>query len=296
MEHKINKQENNNDNTIKMKVLDLIENDKIKQTSKLYFSIKDSTFWLLCFISIILGSVAFSVIIFNFANSEAELYQMTSDSLFDFILDMTPYLWIFLFTAFAFIGYENFRYTSKGYRYSFYFILVMSLTLSVTGGVILHLVGVSEYVDKNMIPEGYIIKTSDGSRGTLWNQPQRGILSGEIIGVTASGTSFILKDFNNNIWTIDSVYVPDVNLYLISTSSKVRVVGFVQAPNSTSSPYVEACYIFPWDRNEYVSKTNDLKKYLNNADEHERNISIRRNNDCKAVRPYNIIKQMVEVR
>lgn len=339
-QNKINKDMKDEDNDLKSKIFDLIEKDKIKPTSKLYFSLKDKAFWSLFALSILIGSIAFSVVIFNFTNSETGLYQATNDSFIDFILEMTPYIWIFLFTAFAFIGYENFRYTKKGYKYSFYLVLVASLVLNIIGGMILHYVGVSKMIDEDF-PSGYIISSSDFSRRIIWNQPNRGILSGEVVSVQASGTSFVLRDFDNNLWMIDSYYVPDVSIYLISTSSQVRVIGIIggllassssskslsdqssrqsvipKAGSSTNSfiksPYsslpfasssmlssstpvfrVEACYILPWGPNEYTAKLSDVRDYVINANDHERNISVERNSNCKAVRSYNIIKEMVE--
>lgn len=339
-QNKINKDMKDDDNNLKSKIFDLIEKDKIKPTSKLYFSLKDKTLWSLLVLSILIGSIAFSVVIFNFTNSEAYFYQATNDSFTDFILEMTPYIWIFLFTAFVFVGYENFRYTKKGYKYSFFIILAVSLVLNIIGGMILHYIGVSKIIDEDF-PSGYMISSSDFSRKIIWNQPNRGILSGEVVSVQASGTSFVLRDFDNNLWMIDSYYVPDVSLYLISTSSQVRVIGIIdgllasssplkslsdqssrqsvspKAGSSTNSlvksPYssltfasssmlssstpvfiVEACYILPWGPNEYTAKLSDVRDYIINANDHERNISIERNTNCKAVRSYNIIKEMVE--
>ena len=101
MEHKIKTQINSNtytkkDENLEAKVLGLIEKNKIKPTSKYYFSARNKAFWSLFVLSLIIGSIAFSVMIFTFTNSESEIYEITHDSIIEFILEMTPYIWIVL--------------------------------------------------------------------------------------------------------------------------------------------------------------------------------------------------------
>ena len=134
MENQINNKQNtdvktNHEEDLKSKVLELIERDKIKPKTKLYFSIKDKTLWSLMLISILICSAAFSVMIFSFTNSELEFYQMTHDNFMDFVLSIMPYLWIVVFVMFAIVGYENFKHTNKGYKYSFIVIIIFGLII-----------------------------------------------------------------------------------------------------------------------------------------------------------------------
>jgi hypothetical protein len=322
MENQINNKQINNETgeeNLKSKILDLIERDKIKPTSKIYFAVKDKALWSLLLISMIFGSIACSVMIFSFTNSEFGFYDVTNDSFFDFILRVTPYLWVILFVVFGLIGYENFKHTSKGYRYSFGFIVIVGLVINIVLGVILHSFGVSKMIDHDYLPaDSMFIRSSDALRRESWNQPDKGVLSGQVISYGSS--TFVLKDFNGNLWTVSSVYIPDISLDLISTSSEVRIIGVKQdvyfplaSTTATSSggivsgavsgasttPYIGsivACYILPWDTEEYVSGISKIKGYLVNVDEHERNISSERNNNCRAIKSYNIIRSMVELK
>jgi hypothetical protein len=312
---------------LKSKVLDLIEREKIKPKTRLYFSVKDKALWSLLLISMIFGSIACSVMIFSFTNSEFGFYDMTNDSFLDFLFRVTPYLWVILFVVFGLIGYENFKHTNKGYRYSFGFIVVVGLVINIVLGIILHSFGVSKIIDHDFSSDSVFIRSSDSLRQDSWNQPDKGILSGQVLSY--GSTTFVLKDFNGNLWTISSAYIPDISLDLISTSSEVRVIGVKQdvyfpiassslgsfatssgvvvggvdangiTGDASTTPYtgsIVACYILPWNTEDYVSGIAEIRGYLVNASGTERNISDERNNNCRAIKSYNIIRSMVELK
>ena len=313
MENQINNKQNtdvktNHEEDLKSKVLELIERDKIKPKTKLYFSIKDKTLWSLMLISILICSAAFSVMIFSFTNSELEFYQMTHDNFMDFVLSIMPYLWIVVFVMFAIVGYENFKHTNKGYKYSFIVIIIFGLIINLLFGLIFHYTGLSKIIDQDVPADSIFIKSSESLKKSVWNQPERGIISGKVISIIDGSSTFVLKDFNNNLWVVSSKYIPDVSLNLISTSSEIRVIGVsqnvyfpsIERPtdvNASTTPYigsVVACYILPWNTEGYISGISKIKWYLVNADDSERNISEKRNKDCRALKSYSIIKNMVE--
>jgi len=218
----------NHEENLKSKVLELIEKDKIKPTKKMYFSIKDKTLWSLMLISILICSAAFSVMIYSFTNSEAEFYQMTHDSFLDFVLNITPYLWILVFAMFAIVGYENFKHTNKGYKYSFTVIIVFGLVVNMIFGLILHYAGVSKLIDQDLSSDNAFIRSSDSIRRMNWSHPEKGILSGDVVSFSNGSSTFVLKDFNGNLWVVSTNYIPQVSLGLISTSSEIRVIGVSQ--------------------------------------------------------------------
>ncbi|MEI6041954.1 MAG: hypothetical protein WCQ00_00050 [bacterium] len=304
MEHKIKTQINSNtytkkDENLEAKVLGLIEKNKIKPTSKYYFSARNKAFWSLFVLSLIIGSIAFSVMIFTFTNSESEIYEITHDSIIEFILEMTPYIWIVLFATFAFLGYENYRHTNKGYKYSFSIVLLFGLVANIAGGVALHEFGISRLIDENITTNNMFIRSSDFTRRQAWNQPDKGVLSGEVISFSDGSSTFVLKDFTGNLWTISSDYIPDVSLDLISTSSQIRVVGITSGNGIASSSMtrvMSACYVLPWDSAKYAPAVADIREHLKNSDKNERNISDQRNNKCKAMKSYNIINSMVQLK
>jgi len=327
MENQINNQQNKdaknmqNEENLKSKVLELIDRGKIKPKTKIYFSIKDKAFWSLVLVCTFIGSIAVSIIIFSFTNSESEFYQMTSDSYLNFILQIIPYLWVLVFVTFAIIGYENFKHTNKGYKYSFWLIVLAGLVINIIFGIVLHSFGVSKIIDQNLHYNNVFFRSSDSLKRVNWDQPERGVLSGEVVSTVAGTSTFILRDFNGDMWAVSSEYVPEVSKDLISTSSEVRVIGIIgtdftsstitllptSAPTTVSSSTmsrptnisirkVTACYILPWDSDDYVTGISKIKGSLNKDDLTERNISNKRNNSCRTVKSYNIIREMVELK
>jgi hypothetical protein len=309
MENQINNKQNIDvKEDLKSKVLELIERDKIKPTTKLYFSIKDKTLWSLMLISILICSISFSVMIFSFTNSEAGFYQLTHDNFMDFVLSVMPYLWIVVFVMFAIVGYENFKHTNKGYKYSFTFIIIFGLIVNMLFGLIIHYAGLSKIIDQDVSADSIFIKSSESLKKEIWNQPERGIISGNVVSIIDGSSTFVLKDFNNNLWVVSSQNIPGVSMSLISTSSEIRVIGVsqnvyfpsIERPsdvNASTTPYmgsVIACYILPWNKEGYISNISKIKWYLVNSDDSERNISDKRNKNCRALKSYSIIKNMVE--
>ncbi len=325
----------NNSENLKSKIFELIERDKIKPTSKMYFAVKDKALWSLLLISMIFGSIACSVMIFSFANSEAGFYDMTNDSFLDFIFNVTPYLWVILFVVFGLIGYENFKHTNKGYRYSFGLIVAVGLVVNIALGIVLHSLGFSKIIDQDFSLDSSFVRSSDSLRRANWNQPDRGIISGQVVSFSDGSSTFVLKDFNGNLWTVSSMYIPNVSWDLISTSSEIRVIGVKQNvyfPSTSSStatrgsstapygsipsglatssgvvlkgeasttPYmgsIVACYILPWNPDDYVLGISKIKVALVNPNDSERNLSDKRNNNCRAIKSYNIIRSMVELK
>ena len=158
----------------------------------------------------------------------------------------------------------------------------------------MYYLGVSKIIDQDFSADNILIRSSDLSRQKIWDQPDRGVLSGQIVSVANDGSSFVLKDFNNNLWTIASDYVPDTTLNIITVSSTIRVIG-VQKDVSSSTKIMVACYVLPWEQDKYASGILSIKTSLMNADDYERNISEKRNNNCRVVKPYKIIQKMVEL-
>ena len=272
---------------LKTKVLEHIEKDHIKQRSKTYFSVKDKTFWVLGLVSVIIGSIAISVMIFVFNNSESDIYLITHDSFTDFLLSITPYIWIIVFAIFILVGYENFKHTNSGYKYSFGVVVFVSLIFNIVGGLILHTIGISEFIDRNVSFNTTMFKSFNDTRKDIWNRPERGVISGIIVSVDDDSSVFTIKDNNDKTWVIVSDLVPDIDLDLISTSSMVRLIGIRRGES------IIACYILPWQIDEYKQRISDIGNYMIIADDYERKLSVERNKECKSIKPYTVIQNMV---
>ena len=75
-------------------VLKTIEEKHIKPKPRWTFLLKDYAIWILGAFSLIVGSLAFSVIIYMLKNNDWEVYRHLSGSLPGFVVITMPYFWL----------------------------------------------------------------------------------------------------------------------------------------------------------------------------------------------------------
>jgi len=207
------------ENNLENKILEKIQ--EVKPVPKAYFIVKNLLLWVFWFISIIIGSLAFSVISHMITNNDWDLYKYTSDNFLAFTLSTLPYLWIFLMIVFIAFAYINFVNTKGAYRYKVRRIIISSVMLSILFGFGFSYAQIGERIDKILsktIPQYKMAKDSKESK--FWNNPAKGILSGDIQSVNEQG--FVLKCCCGYDWDITGV---DARPYFDNGITKVRVVG-----------------------------------------------------------------------
>jgi hypothetical protein len=90
--------------------------------------------WFLWFFSVLFGALAVAVTLYVLMNHQYALYEATHNNLFTFIIEVLPFLWLFIFGLMTLVAIYNLRHTSRGYRYPVSVILASSLLLSLAGG------------------------------------------------------------------------------------------------------------------------------------------------------------------
>ena len=75
-------------------VLKKIKEDKIEPKPKWIFSLRDLAFWAIFAISLVLGSISTSLIIFILRSNDWDLYKRLGHGLFKFVLITLPYFWL----------------------------------------------------------------------------------------------------------------------------------------------------------------------------------------------------------
>lgn len=83
-------------NTTAEKVIQKIDQDKLVPIARWHFTLRNSGFWTLWGLSIILGACATAATIFVFLNSGWTYRAVTHNSLFKFILDVIPFFGLYL--------------------------------------------------------------------------------------------------------------------------------------------------------------------------------------------------------
>ncbi len=214
-------------NDISKDTLKKIKEQRIVPRTKNYFLLRRSTVWMLFGLSIVLGSLAASVAVFQINNAEWDLFKHYRHSVLEFILLFIPYLWILFLIGFSIIAFYYFRRTESGYRYRAVTAVVLSILLSVAGGFAVYKTGLSERIEtafEDNIP--FYRGTSFHSR-MVWMAPEKGLLAGKITGIAEDGT-IKLTDLNGKEWEInagDALWrgrlsaVPELEIKLIGSKT-----------------------------------------------------------------------------
>ncbi|HDK25523.1 MAG TPA: hypothetical protein ENG48_00355 [Candidatus Atribacteria bacterium] len=187
---------------ISEQVLKRIKENNIKPKPRWYFLTKNYFIWSMFGVSVILGSFAFSMILFIIKQLDWDVYHYIGDSFLKTVFISLPYLWLIFLLLFIGVAYYNFIHTKRGYRFKFISILLISLIISATLGTILYSNGLSENLGNIFFEKIPYYNRLVYTCEKQWMQPERGLLAGIIIEKVSPENNFILKDLDNNKWKI----------------------------------------------------------------------------------------------
>ena len=284
----------------KNKILDIIKEKNISPKLKWQFLLKDYFVWAFGFIAIFIGSIATSVSIFAFINSDWESYRYLSNSLLEHLINTTPFLWILFLAIFILIADYNFTHTKKGYKYSVPKVVGVSVLVSIILGAIFYQVGLAHMADYELgryLP-GYQRFTE--KRQQLWNRPNEGLLAGTLV-LSEKNDTLILRDFNGKEWNVVVDKLMPIHFIILDNVELVAFIGDVVGEN-----VFEACGVRPWQtkgesvylrekiHNQMIETgvefplgvglggMNDIRMKLKEKNLDERNIFQMRNNMCES--------------
>ncbi len=225
-------------NELSKRIQEHIDTNNIKPLPRWRFILLRSSFWLLAFLSVVIGSFAVGAILFLFLDYNNHNLIGASENITEFLL-MIPYLWIVMFLMFILIARISIAHTQKGYQYRIHSVIVVSVLLSIIFGSVLNFIGVSKITNEslNEFPV-YQYVTYDAK--DAYTRPILGRLAGIIVFVK-NNNNFTLQDFNGHMWqihlgTTTSGFIPEA-------SSTVRMLGLLE----TSSKIFYAKSISEWE-------------------------------------------------
>lgn len=205
-------------------MLNKIEEKKIAPKPKWQFLARDYSVWALSAISLIIGSLAFSVILFMVRNNDWEVYGYMNDSLLKFTLLTLPYLWIVFLGLFIAAAHYNYKHTRHGYKHNLPTIVAGSVFISILVGAVLFNIGVGQAID-NVFTEKvpYYEKLFQGRRAR-WINPERGLLAGQIV-TKASTINFEVVDMRSRVWQVRTEERKLHPMVIIEIGQPVRMIG-----------------------------------------------------------------------
>jgi len=207
------------------KILDTIKKTHVTPVPRWQFLAKNYAVWVAFGVSVVLGSIAFSIMAERIVRNDWDIYLYLDKSFFGFLMIALPYAWIVSLVAFALVAYFNCRHTKCGYRYAPYMVVIVSIGTSIILGEIMYVCGAGHFVDRVLtraLPFYRDAKMQE--RRSFWMNPQRGLIMGEVIEI-GEGGMMLVRDTNGVVWRINDgvghVQIPHPQLQ----RSIVKVIG-----------------------------------------------------------------------
>lgn len=211
------------DKNFDQEILKKIKEEKITPKPKWQFLLKEYTVWGVGVFSLLIGALAFSVIIYMFINNDWGIYHEMDKSFLDFIVLTLPYFWLIFLGLFILLLNYNVRHTKKGYRYSLPIILMSSVTLSAALGVLFFEMGIGRGIDdilgERMPLYGKVINPSID----FWSQPEQGRLAGMVVEVFDDNIR--IYDLQRHKWNVDSKDAEIMPMVEIRIGRPLRMTG-----------------------------------------------------------------------
>lgn len=229
---------------LKDSLFEKIEADKVCPRSRLYFWSQECTLWSVWFLSVMVGALAVAVSLFVVFHRQYEVYEVTHENMFTFMVEVLPYVWILTFFLMVAVAVFNIRQTKRGYRYPLWFILSSSVVLSFAGGSALQFFGLGFSIDNILGSNMDMYMSQDKIERRLWQSPDNGRLIGmQVFTETIPTSTVLFEDISGQRWTLNINELHARDLELLAMQEPVRLLGECV---DKESRIFHACEVFPW--------------------------------------------------
>ncbi len=212
------------------KIVSEIKEKKIRPKPKWIFLLKDYFIWSIFGISVVIGGLAFVVILFLLTTNDWDVYKHLGRDPSLYFLTMLPRIWIGTLILFLLIAYYNYRHTKKGHRYKTYVIVLGSVLGSVVIGTVLFFTGLGSRIEESFASVLPYYGGFMEHRMKIWTQPQKGLLAGEIIKVKSKNI-LLIEDFKKNVWKVDISNALWRRRRIVGIGDKIKIIGVEKSGN-----------------------------------------------------------------
>jgi hypothetical protein len=230
----------NVDNKFDQALLEKIKTKHLLPTPKWHFLLKNYVVWGIGFLALIIGGLAFSVIIYMFSYNDWNIYDKLSNSFTEFVVLTLPYFWIVFLIFFIAVVNYNIKYTKQGYRYHASVIVAVSVILSMGLGVLFFGLGLGQEIDDILGERMPFYEQIINRRIVDWNRPEAGRLTGIVVASSSTNKVFTLFGFDKHEWEINYANAKFAPFAEIKIGLPVMLIG-----KQTKSYFFEAEQILP---------------------------------------------------
>jgi hypothetical protein len=266
------------------KILEKIKEKKIKPTPKWHFLLKNYFIWAAFAISVLIGSLSFSVMLYILTDSNWGIYKYLDKNFAEYLLLSLPYFWILFIIAFILLSYYNYKHTKKGYKYASYLVIILSVVISFVFGGTLFAFGLGEKIDQvlsNNIP--YYQQKIIEDKIEKWHHPEKGLLIGTV-EKAISDEEVIVKDFEKKEWKVKLEEKIPKEILEKRINQEIRMIGKKQGEEGFAAKAIKGCRRDCKMKNGlHVQKIQEIKNKIeeirNRHEEDSKNKQEKENND-----------------
>ncbi|MCB9291486.1 MAG: hypothetical protein H6560_29565 [Lewinellaceae bacterium] len=221
------------------KLLQKIIEEQSEPAPRWHFAVKNKLLWLAFGLAVVLGALAFSVILFAIQQTDFNITSHLSHSGLELFLGLLPFFWIIMLVAFLLIAMYSVQYSRRGYKFTLAKLVGYSAALSILLGTLFFIGGGAQRLEQAFALNVSIYESIQEKKVRIWSMPEEGYLAGEIVE-TGLGT-FRLKDFQGKEWTVSyqDAFIPPV--VLLERGEKVKLVGEIAGKDEFAASEVR-----PW--------------------------------------------------
>lgn len=227
-------------NKLTNKIINKIQTEEVKPISRHVFIIRNVGLWLLSILSVGLGSISISLLIYNLINKDWDIYSHLGESMFGFLISSLPYLWIALVIISLTIGVLNFEHSKNGYKYSPLKVAITSILLSLIFGFSGSALGFGKKIDNYLGSKFTIYHSVEAEKKAVWNQPEKGLFSGTIETIYLDKKIFTLVDLQEKQWIVNYSDATVRGKTKIEVDSEIKIIG------ERDGDTIKASDIRPW--------------------------------------------------
>lgn len=228
------------------KILEQIEEQHVAPTPRWVFVAKNTAFWGLWILSMLIGAAALAASLFVFTNAGWEFRELTHSGFVMFFVENVPLLWILALCLMLVLGIENLRHTKTGYRYPMIALFSLNLFGSIVLGIGLFILGAGQFIDQDVGGQIPFHRPALLRQERMWTDSSRGLLSGSVIDIEDDYHQFTVQTFDGKTVLVSGGDVSEQGRDVLSRVSVVRIIGLPQDTSSTNTLF-HACFVFPWE-------------------------------------------------
>lgn len=221
------------------KFISRIKEENIKPIPRWRYTIRNLILWFTFLLSVIVGALAFSIILFAIQQIEFSLIKHMTHSRMEMWLGLLPFLWIITMLVFLLISIFGLKKTRKGYKFSAKKVIAASAITSILLGTLFFVGGGAKWLENAFAMNVEFYEGVNEKKMKMWSIPEEGYISGYIVSVEDS--TIQLKDFNESIWTVNINNAKIFAIVELVEGEKIKIIG-----EMISKDYFTAEEVRPW--------------------------------------------------